>query len=80
MKLKNIVSHYNIDRNLKILKNGIMDIFLENITIYNPWSILNYIDNHEAGFMPYWINSSSNDLVKVILSKSESEVKNDLEH
>ena len=32
--------------------------------IYNPWSIVNYISKHKAGFRPYWINSSDDSLIK----------------
>ncbi len=36
--------------------------------IYNPWSILNYLT--DKILMPYWVNTSSNDLIKLILKKS----------
>ena len=36
--------------------------------IYNPWSILNYITDRKL--MPYWVNTSSNDLIKLILKNS----------
>jgi len=32
--------------------------------IYNPWSILNYAQDYESGFKPYWINTSSDELLK----------------
>ena len=40
----------------------------------------NYIDNNEMGFMPYWINSSSNDLIKRLLIKGDKDIKIDLEN
>ena len=36
--------------------------------IYNPWSILNYLTRKEL--KQYWVNTSSNDLIKLILKKS----------
>ncbi len=36
--------------------------------IYNPWSILNYLTDKQL--KPYWVNTSSNDLVKLILKNS----------
>ena len=36
--------------------------------IYNPWSILNFLKSREL--KPYWVNTSSNDLIKLILTKS----------
>ena len=44
--------------------------------IYNPWSILNYLNKKEL--MPYWVNTSSNDLIKLIL-KNSSTVKEKME-
>ena len=36
--------------------------------IYNPWSILNYLTDKQL--KPYWVNTSSNDLIKLTLKKS----------
>lgn len=44
--------------------------------IYNPWSILNYLKRKEL--MPYWVNTSSNDLIKLIL-KNSTTVKEKIE-
>ena len=44
--------------------------------IYNPWSILNYLTDKEL--MPYWVNTSSNDLIKMTLINSVS-IKKQLE-
>ena len=44
--------------------------------IYNPWSILNYLTDKQL--KPYWVNTSSNDLIKLILKKS-STVKDKIE-
>ena len=38
--------------------------------IYNPWSVLNYLNKREL--KPYWVNTSSNDLIKMTLKKSNS--------
>ncbi len=35
--------------------------------IYNPWSILCYLDSADAEVRPYWLSTSSNDLVKELL-------------
>ena len=36
--------------------------------IYNPWSIINYLTDRKL--MPYWVNTSSNDLIKMTLKNS----------
>jgi hypothetical protein len=35
--------------------------------IYNPWSILCFLDSSAADLQPYWLSTSSNDLVKELL-------------
>ena len=42
--------------------------------IYNPWSLLNYVDD---GFTPkpYWLSTSSNDLVSDVLSRLSPEMR-----
>ena len=41
--------------------------------IYNPWSILNYLDNRTAA--PYWVNTSSNHLIGKLLQEGNKQVK-----
>ena len=36
--------------------------------IYNPWSILNYLT--DRNLISYWVNTSSNDIIKLILKNS----------
>lgn len=35
--------------------------------VYNPWSVLCYLDSREAELKPYWLSTSSNDLVRELL-------------
>ena len=40
--------------------------------IYNPWSVLSFLDRGDGELWPYWIETSSNDLVReLLLSGSE---------
>jgi len=38
-----------------------------------------FIKNDKEGFKPYWVNTSSNDLIKMVLARAESELKTELE-
>ncbi|MDP4147390.1 MAG: AAA family ATPase, partial [Bacillota bacterium] len=65
----NILKDFGIEFELEDIKkwyNGY--VFGENI-IYNPWSILNCVDNGSEHLQPYWVNTSSNDLVKMLITK-----------
>ncbi len=45
--------------------------------IYNPWSILNFLDKRK--FMTYWANSSSNSLVGKLLREGSRRIKETFE-
>ena len=45
--------------------------------IYNPWSILNFLDTHQYG--TYWANTSSNSLVSKLIREGASEIKQSME-
>ena len=37
--------------------------------IYNPWSVLSYLDSSDSQARPYWLSTSSNDLVRELLER-----------
>lgn len=51
--------------------------FGDTTDIYNPWSIINYLDKKEAS--AYWSNSSSNSLADKLLQEGSKTVKLDFE-
>ncbi len=46
-------------------------------TIYNPWSIINFI-NKKCEFRPYWVNTSSNDIIQDLIKDSSEDVKEEI--
>lgn len=51
--------------------------FGKRAEIYNPWSIINFLDNREIGI--YWANSSSNGLVDKLVREGSPEIKMTME-
>lgn len=49
-----------------------------NTTIYNPWSIVNCL-KQKGKTQPYWINTSSNDLIKDLLKQAPLQFKTEFE-
>ena len=45
--------------------------------IYNPWSIINYLDKRELG--SYWVNTSSNHLAGKLIQEGSIDVKQEFE-
>jgi len=49
-----------------------------NTTIYNPWSIINCLDG-DGHYQPYWVNTSSTDLIQKVVTRSGISLKTDIE-
>lgn len=52
-------------------------IFGEQADIYNPWSVLNFLDKQKYGI--YWANTSSNKLVSKLIQEGNKKIKNTFE-
>jgi len=50
-------------------------------TVYNPWSMINYIENRSVGNLPrpYWSNTSSNEIIKTLIRTAASTVQSEIE-
>ncbi|MDR0948535.1 MAG: ATP-binding protein [Lachnospiraceae bacterium] len=64
-----LLSDYGISINYEIkdMYNGYQ---FGNTAIYNPWSILNYVD--EKKLIPYWVNTSANALIYQAIAKADA--------
>lgn len=48
--------------------------------LYNPWSVINYVDKYREGFKPYWANTSSDELIKSrIIDKEAYDLRTSIE-
>jgi hypothetical protein len=52
-------------------------VFGKKADIYNPWSIINYLDTGKIA--TYWANTSSNSLVGNLIREGDSDIKRDFE-
>ena len=54
-----------------------------DVEIYNPWSVLNYlseaVEKSSVPCKPYWSNTSSNEIVKRLIEESNDRTKNAIE-
>ena len=48
-------------------------IFGSQRDVYNPWSIINFLEEKE--YKPYWANSSANSLVGLLIRQGNAETK-----
>ena len=52
-------------------------IFGKTADIYNPWSIINFLDTKQ--YEPYWANTSSNELINNLLRGGNKKIKTSFE-
>ena len=70
-EMKKVISDFEVKEDEKEIKKWYDGYRIGNVDgIYNPWSILNYLTDKEL--KPYWVNTSSNDLIKMTMKKSNS--------
>ena len=70
-EMEKVIADFNIEEDREEIKKWYDGYKIGNVEgIYNPWSILNYLNKREL--RPYWVNTSSNDLIKMTFRKSNS--------
>ena len=76
-EVEKILHDYNIEYKIEDVKSWYNGYKFGNKELYNPWSILNYVYYKEL--KAYWINTSSNLVIKEVLKNSDSKVFKTLE-
>ncbi len=78
-----MLAYYNLQEELPEVKQWYDGYLFNDIEIYNPWSIVNYVYDHDRKItqfaLPYWSNSSSNSIIREMVGEADEEAKEDLE-
>ena len=70
-EMDKVIKDFEIEEDKEEIKKWYDGYKIGNIEgIYNPWSVLNYLSKKEV--KPYWTNTSSNDLIKLVLKNSST--------
>ena len=75
-EVESTLKYYELDYELGEVKKWYNGYKFGEKLVYNPWSIINCINNKELN--SYWINTSDNALIKQLLDKNDSKVLDDL--
>ena len=70
---KKLLEHYGLELNNEV-KEMYDGYHIGNQDIYNPWSLLNYVDTKEL--TSYWVNTSANTMIKTALKQANYTFKN----
>ena len=69
---KKLLEYYGLQLNDEV-KEMYDGYHISNRDIYNPWSLLNYVDTKEL--TSYWVNTSANTMIKDGIKKSSRDFK-----
>jgi hypothetical protein len=70
------VSRLELLDDLRAFYNGYV---FGGVAIYNPWSVLCFLSSADKELLPYWVDTSSNDLVRELLVTGPAGVRGELE-
>jgi hypothetical protein len=77
------LDYFHIDEDRQVIKDYYDGYLFGNTEVYNPWSIVNYIDNKtNDGYsfpIPYWVNTSGNEVVRKLIDNADSPLQNEIE-
>lgn len=77
------MTYYGLESRFSIMKEWYDGYTFGNTEVYNPWSVINYLCDLYADInafpRPYWINTSSNDIIKEMIAKADRETKGQIE-
>ena len=74
---------YGVENRFEDMKEWYDGYSFGNREVYNPWSVIKFlydlVADQNAFTRPYWLNTSSNDIVKNLVLRADSETKGQIE-
>ncbi len=83
MEIKEMLAYYGHADRYEYMKSWYDGYTFGNTNIYNPWSMINFMNDLNADEhmlpKPYWINTSSNAIIKDMISRADYTTKAQIE-
>ncbi|MGG7056940.1 AAA family ATPase [Clostridium tertium] len=79
IEIEKILNDFNVVEQREEFKRWYNGYIFGSTVIYNPWSVLSYLKDKNNDFMPYWVNTSENKIIKTILAKGSEGLKKSFE-
>ncbi len=78
-----MMSCYEVESRFSTMKEWYDGYLFGDAEVYNPWSVIKFLydlySDVEAFPHPYWINTSSNDIIKDLIARADRETKGQIE-
>ncbi|MCM1213569.1 MAG: ATP-binding protein [Lachnospiraceae bacterium] len=77
------MAYYGVKSRFATMKEWYDGYVFGNTDVYNPWSVIKFLSDLQADRdafpRPYWINTSSNDIIKNMIAHADRETKGQIE-
>lgn len=78
-----MMSYYEVESRFSTMKEWYDGYLFGDMEVYNPWSVIKFLYDlySDVGAFPhpYWINTSSNDIIKELIVRADRETKGQIE-
>ena len=78
-----MMSYYEAESRFSTMKEWYDGYLFGDTEVYNPWSVIKFLYDlySDVGAFPhpYWINTSSNDIIKDLIARADRETKGQIE-
>jgi len=82
-EVEEMFRYYGLEDKLDEAREWYNGYIFGETQVYNPWSIVNYVDTansqHDAFPKPYWSNTSSNSIVRELIEAADDNTKQEIE-
>ena len=82
-EVEKISKDYDMEQKYESIKEWYNGYIFGDTNVYNPWSVVQYIDDLKENInvypKSYWSNTSSNSIVKSLIEKADDETKAEIE-
>lgn len=82
-EVRQMCHYYDMDEKYKTVQEWYDGYTFGQTDIYNPWSVIQYLDDARANTnwlpMAYWANTSSNSIVRTLIDHSDDDVRMQIE-
>ena len=82
-EVRQILEYYGFSNQYNKVREWYDGYMFGNMEIYCPWDVINYCGDLRDGSVTepqnYWVNTSSNDIIRSFLSKAKTSDRNDVE-
>ena len=82
-EVRQMMAYYGVESRFPMMKEWYDGYAFGSTEVYNPWSVINFMYDLYADVNafphPYWINTSSNDIIKDLIARADRETKGQIE-